>query len=323
VLFELLGLFVFAIILALFHNNQGVGVVFHTGGPAFNAANFLVAMFMGLFVIYGFDTASTLAEETQDPRRAAPRAVLGSLAAAFVIGFVFLWAMLMAIPGSLEKVVKAGGISPPQIIEANLDKALATGYLFVVSFAIFVCCLAIQASTIRLAYGMSRDRQLPGSRWLQTVNSSTGSPAGACIVVALMAALFLLKYAGVAYIAIAASGMIYLSYVLANLAILRARRRGFPRTKGEFSLGRWGMPINILALVWGGAMLINFAWHRVATNPKASEIPGLSFPGFLDDIPILWLVLGCVLILGAIYYGIRHREIPAPVVPEAAQAEVV
>ena len=76
VLFELLGLFVFAIILALFNNNQGVDVVFDTGGPAFNAANFLVAMFMGLFVIYGFDTASTLAEETNDPRRAAPRAVL-------------------------------------------------------------------------------------------------------------------------------------------------------------------------------------------------------------------------------------------------------
>src|SRR3954453_21924136 len=98
-LFELLGLFVFAIILALFHNNQGVGVVFDTGGADFTAGNFLVAMFMGLFVIYGFDTASTLAEETRDPRRAAPRAVLGSIAAAFVIGFVFLWAMLMAVPG--------------------------------------------------------------------------------------------------------------------------------------------------------------------------------------------------------------------------------
>ena len=52
-------------------------------------------------------------------------------------------------------------MSPPEIIQANLSKALATGYLFVVSFAIFVCCLAIQASTIRLAYSMSRDKQLP------------------------------------------------------------------------------------------------------------------------------------------------------------------
>jgi amino acid transporter len=322
VLFELLGLFVFAIILAAFHNNQGVGVVFDTGGADFTAGNFLVAMFMGLFVLYGFDTASTLAEETRDPRRAAPKAVLGSVGAAFIIAFVFLWAMLMAIPGDLDKVVAAGGISPPEIIEANLSNALATGYLAVVSFAIFVCCLAIQASTIRLAYGMARDGQLPGP--LQTVNPRTGTPVGACIAVALMAVLFLLKYAGVAYIAIAASGMIYLSYVLANLAILRARRRGWPRTPGAFSLGRWGVVINVLALVWGGSMLINFAWHRVATNPKPSETDGLlSFPGFLNDIPILWLVLGFVVILGAIYYGIRRNQIPEPKIPESAAAEVV
>src|SRR4051795_12706923 len=323
VLFELLGLFVFAIILALFHNNQGVGVVFDTGGADFSAGNFLVAMFMGLFVIYGFDTASTLAEETNDPRRAAPRAVLGSIGAAFVIGFVFLWAMLMAVPGDLNEVVAAGGMSPAEIIQANLSKALATGYLFVVSFAIFVCCLAIQASTIRLAYSMSRDRQLPGSKPLSTVNPRTGTPVGACIAVALMAAIFFLKYGGVAYIAIAASGMIYLSYILANVCILRARRRGWPKTEGKFSLGRWGMLVNVLAIVWGGAMLINFAWHRVATNPKPSETGDLlSFPGFLNDIPILWLVLGFVLILGGAYYAARRHEIPEPPIPESARAEI-
>jgi amino acid transporter len=314
VLFELLGLFVFAIILALFHNNQGVDAAFDTGGAAFNASNFLVAMFMGLFVIYGFDTASTLAEETNNPRQAAPRAVLGSLGAAFIIGFVFLWAMVMAVPGDMDKVVAAGGISPPDIINANLSKALATGYLFVVSFAIFVCCLAIQASTIRLAYSMARDKQLPGSGVLSTVHPTTGTPVGACILVALMAALFLLKYAGVAYIAIAASGMIYLSYILANVAILRARRRGrFERNMG-FSLGRWGTLVNVLALVWGGSMLVNFMWHRVATNPKPEETDGvLSFGiDFLNKIPILWLVLGGVLILGAIIYAIGGSRIPSP-----------
>jgi len=315
VLFELLGLFVFAIILALFNNNQGVGVVFETGGPDFNAANFLVAMFMGLFVIYGFDTASTLSEETNNPRRSAPRAVLGSIAAAFIIGFVFLWAMLMAVPGSLSDVVAAGGMSPAEIIQANLSKALATGYLFVVSFAIFVCCLAIQASTIRLAYSMSRDSQLPASKLLSSVNPRTGTPVGACILVALMAGLFLLKYAGVAFIAIAASGMIYISYILANIAILQARRRGFFDQNMGFSLGRWGMLVNILALVWGGSMLINFMWHRVATNPKPSETDGVLDFGidFLNKIPILWSVLGAVLILGAIYYAARRSKIPSPV----------
>jgi len=231
--------------------------------------------------------------------------------------------MLMAVPGKLSDVVSAGGISPPDIIQANLSKALATGYLFVVSLAIFVCCLAIQASTIRLAYSMARDRQLPGSKLLSTVNPRTGTPVGACILVALMAGLFLLKYAGVAFIAIAASGMIYISYLLANIAILRARRRGYFAKDMGFTLGRFGTVVNVLALVWGASMLVNFMWHRVATNPKPEETDGLlEFGvGFIDGIPIQWSVLGAVLILGAIYYGIAHSRIPSPVVEQPAAAE--
>jgi amino acid transporter len=320
VAFELLGLVVFAVILALFNNNQGVDVVLDTGGADFSAATFLVAMFMGLFVIYGFDTASTLAEETNDPRRVAPRAVLGSVAAAFIVGFIFLWAMLMAVPGSLDEVVAAGGISPPEIIQANLSDALSTGYLTVVAFAIFVCCLAIQASTIRLAYSMARDRQLPGSGPLSSVHPRTGTPVGACLLVAAMAALFFLEYGGVAFIAIGATGMIYVSYLLANLAILQARRRGFFEGREvPFSLGRWGMLVNILALAWGGSMLVNFMWHRIATNPKPEETDGLLGFGvdFLDSIPIQWSVLGTVVVLGLLVYGIGRNRIPSPVVPDS------
>src|SRR5579872_718574 len=79
VLFEILGMVVFAFILALFHHHQSVGVIFHTGGTSLTAGTFLVAMFMSLFVIYGFDTASTLAEETKNPRSEAPKAVIGSV----------------------------------------------------------------------------------------------------------------------------------------------------------------------------------------------------------------------------------------------------
>src|SRR5213595_3870798 len=98
VLFEILGMVVFAFILAIFHNHQGVGVVFHTHGQSFTAGTFLVAMFMALYVIYGFDTASTLAEETKNPRKEAPKAVLASVIGAFLIGAIFLWGVLVAVP---------------------------------------------------------------------------------------------------------------------------------------------------------------------------------------------------------------------------------
>jgi len=147
VVFEILGMVIFAVFLAALHNHQGIGVIFKTGGAKLSPSIFLVGMFMSLFVVYGFDTASTLAEETRDPRREAPKAVLASITGAFIIGAVFLWGTLMAIP-DLKKAVE-GLWGPQTIIESQLNSALATTYLVVVAAAIFVCCLAIMTSTIR------------------------------------------------------------------------------------------------------------------------------------------------------------------------------
>src|SRR5208282_5474644 len=108
VVFEILGMFVFALILMAFHNHQGIHVVTESGGLHVGPNTFLAAMFMSLFVIYGFDTASTLSEETRDPRRAAPKAVLFSIVGAFVIGGVFLLGTLMAIP-NLSAAIKGNG----------------------------------------------------------------------------------------------------------------------------------------------------------------------------------------------------------------------
>ena len=93
VLFEILGMVVFAFVLALFHHHQSGAVIFHTGGTTLTTGTFLIAMFMSLFVIYGFDTAGTLAEETKNPRREAPKAILGSIIGAFIIGGIFLYAL--------------------------------------------------------------------------------------------------------------------------------------------------------------------------------------------------------------------------------------
>jgi amino acid transporter len=333
VVFEILGMFVFALILMAFHNHQGFHVVTNSAGFHVNGSTFLAAMFMSLFVIYGFDTASTLAEETRDPRRNAPKAVLFSVIGAFIIGGVFLLGALVAIP-NLGTAVK-DGYGPAQIIEANFSTGFATLYLFVVSAAIFVCCLSILAATIRLCFGMARDNQLPFSKPLARVSPSLHTPVWTCVVVALVSAIPFIKYAGVGIIAIAATGMIYLSYFLGNLVILRARARGWPKASAPFSLGRWGMLVNILGLIYGGAMLINFAWPRAASNPRPNQTAGLLSLGlhFLNDIPILWSVAIFIVLIGAIYYLIVGRtkafapvtapspddDLPAVAGPGAAQ----
>jgi amino acid transporter len=249
--------------------------------------------------------------------------VLYSIVGAFIIGGVFLLGTLMAIPNMHEAITGNGGLgwSPANVIEANFSTGFATLYLFVVSAAIFVCCLSIMAATIRLCFGMSRDNTLPFSKPLSKVASNLHTPVWTCITIAVLAAVPFLQYSGAGIIAIAATGMIYMSYFLGNIAILRARARGWPKTRAPFHLGGWGMVVNIVGLIYGGAMLINFAWPRAASNPKPNQTGGLLdfHIDFLNKIPILWTVFVFIVVLGAIYYlWVGRRKEFAPVITPAA-----
>jgi len=319
-------------VLLAFHNHQGFHVVTNSGGVPVKGSTFLAAMFMSLFVIYGFDTASTLAEETRDPRRTAPKAVLYAVIGAFIIGGVFLLSMLVAIPAHLgvkgAMAANGGlGLAPAQIIEANFSSAFATIYLLVVSAAIFVCCLSIMAATIRLCFGMSRDNQLPIAKPLAKVSPNLHTPVWTCIAIAVLAAVPFIQFSGATTIAIGATAMIYFSYFLGNIIILRSRARGWPRTTAPFRLGRWGMLVNILALIYGGAMLINFAWPRVASNPKPNQTGGLVdfHISFLNNIPILWTVFIFIVLIGAIYYLVtgRKKEFAPIIAPAGDDAPLV
>src|ERR1700716_4046488 len=317
VVFEILGMVVFALVLLIFYHHQSASVVFNSSylGSGFTGGAFLAAMFMSLFVIYGFDTASTLAEETKNPRAMAPRAVLASVIGAFIIGGIFLYSIIIAIPDMGKYVHDAGAGkigSPADILTAVLPNWMANLYLLIVLAAIYVCCLAIQTSTIRLAFGMARDGKLPLAKYYNNVHPSLHTPVGTCIVIGVLAGLPLVYYAGAGTIAIGATGMIYLSYILGNIAILQARLKGWPRESAPFKLGGWGVIVNILALIWGIAMEINFLWPRNASvggqHPPLSALPHITIGSPIGDIPVFEFTLGLILLVGAIYYVIAQRN---------------
>ncbi len=331
VVFEILGMVVFALILVIFYSHQNVSVFtdFSYLGTSNQGGVFLAAMFMSLFVIYGFDTASTLAEETKNPRREAPRAVIASIIGAAIIGTIFLFAVIIAIPGDMGKFVSdtASGKYPfplITIIQSNFPGWASNLYLFVVVAAIYVCCLAIQTSTIRLAFGMGRDGKLPFGKYFNRVSPSLHTPIGTCIVIGVLAGLPLVYYAGAATIAIGATGMIYLSYILGNVAILLARLKGWPKESAPFRLGQWGTIVNILGLVWGVAMEINFLWPRDVSvggqNPPLSALPNITVPGFLSNIPVYEFTLGVIIVVGLVYWAVAQRKAPETPTIQPAEA---
>jgi amino acid transporter len=347
VVFEILGMVVFALILAFAHNTNGFGVIFNSSQAGNYAqfpapttvAFFLVGMFMSLYVIYGFDTASTLAEETRNPRVEAPKAVLASVLGAFVIGAIFLWGVLVAVPNIGDA---AAGLvtTPATVIQEVMRPWLSNLYLIVVSAAIFVCCMSILTSTIRLAFGMARDDQLPLSKAMQKVNPRLHTPVWACVIVGLLSAIPFIQFAGAAVIAVGATASIYLSYLLGNIAVMRARTKGWPRTKAPFKLGGWGLAVNAIAVLWGLVMLLNFLWPsgatsawdpgtasaanylRIFSNPKPVQsdyyVEGQQLVnlGPLNHVPIIWTVFTAILIAGGVYYWLAQKKKPwEPVVP--------
>jgi amino acid transporter len=315
---EILGMLVFALILLFLANHQPVSVLFDTSYTSDLAngnypAVFLVGMFMALFVVYGFDTAGTFGEETLDASRQAPRGILSAIWLSGFIGFVFLLAIILAIPDLQASFSDTAPIATS--IRAGLGETYGNVYLYVILIAVYVCTLAIQGATTRLMFSMGRDRRLPlGNLWGH-VSPTFRTPAYAAIAVGVIAAVpfFLTDSPGL--LATGATGLIYLSYFMANVGVLAARRRGWPHKRAWFNLGSWGTIINILALIYGGVMVINFGlWKssifgsfgsdlRDFTNPSLNIITsGGNAISWLPDIPFFEATVGLILIVGAIYY---------------------
>jgi urea carboxylase system permease len=347
---EILGMLVFALVLLFFANHNAPSILFDSAGTeAATGGSYLPAfalgMFMALFVVYGFDTAGTFGEETIDAGRQAPRGVLWSVVISGIVGTVFLVAIILAIP-DVPAAMKQG-FPIADTITATLTYDIAgTGitvgevYLFVILVSVFVCTLAIQGAATRMMFSMSRDGHLPlGGAWGR-VNARFKTPANAAVAVGILAAIPILVIGpgGGLTISIAATGLIYLSYLLCNLGVMAARLRGWPRTPAWFNLGRWGKLVNLLAIVYGGVMLINIGiWKdsnlfgsfggdgRSLTNPTidafvkpfGNEIAGM--PAW----PIFETLVAVLVITGAIYYAISIRGRAADTEADFATGEAV
>jgi urea carboxylase system permease len=348
---EILGMLVFALILLFFANHQSPTVLTETfGAQDANGGNmvatFALAFFMSIFIMYGFDTAGTFGEETIDASRQAPRGVLSSVWISGAVGVVFLLAVILSledVPAAMEEGL-AGGFPIATTITSNLSTELIGGitvgeiYLFVILASVFVCTMAIQGAATRMMFSMGRDGHLPLGRVWGHVSRRFQTPANAAVAVGVLAAIPILLVGPIGGItlSIAATGLIYLSYFLCNIGLAIARRRGWPHQTAYFSLGRWGMPVNILALIWGALMLINIGlWAspelfgdfggegRGYWNPLINglfKVNGQPLEG-LPAWPLFESLVGLLLVTGAIYYLVAIRGQAADVEADAITGE--
>jgi hypothetical protein len=110
--------------------------------------------------------------------------------------------------------------------------------------------------------------------------------------------------------------MLYVAYLCVTAPLLYRRLQGWPKNAGEqldeagkpvFSLGRWGLPINLVAVAYGLAMAINLAWPRAEVFNPAGTDPILQYFAII--------VLAVTGIGGAIAFNVKKRTIARPSAP--------
>ena len=312
---ELVGVTLLIILLAV-HITRGPGVILKTNGTGaghdwgyFGA--FLIGGIVSTYVMYGFDTAGSLAEETNNPRKHAPPAILRALAAAGLAGGLLMLVAMMATGNITAKEI--GTLGLPFIVKDTLGETLGDIFLIDAAIAITVCCLAVHTAGIRMMFSMARDNRLPLGSTVARVHGKSKTPLVPALVIGGLTIILLIINLGNqrVFFVLTSVGIItfYLAYSCVTMPMLFARLRGdWPLADHGpyFSLGRWGLPVNIAAVVYQVIAIINLAWPREAVY--GADHWYFQYGAFT--------FIGVFLIGGWAYYYVVQRDKPAEPLPE-------
>ena len=301
-----------SVFLLVFAHNNGFGILFETlGAQAASGgsvlAGFLTCLAVAGWAFLGFDATTQVAEETEQPRRNVPRALIRAyLFVAFTVLLTGL-AVTLALPNPEEAV--AGRLADPVFtaVTAGLGGWSEKPFIAVVLLAFIACAISIQTYIGRAVYAFARDRQLPFSTTLATVGPRQ-IPWVSLVVTAALASLGLLLglngNAAATLIAFGSGGFYFVFLSVAVVALVARLTGRWRPSRGRVDLGRAGLVINVLAVVWLLFEATNIAWPRVELAPVG---------GSWVQVWAVVLVFSVLLAVGLVYVAIAkpHTRLPA------------
>jgi amino acid transporter len=265
--------------LLLAFREQHLSIVTHTlGAEALSGgsvgAGLLAALAVGGWVFIGFDACVGAAEETKDAAKHVPRAIWIAMLAVGALVILNAFAATLAHPDPAS-VVAGKDLDPVgTAVVSAFGSWSSKPFAAVVLIAFLSCGMSAQAVTARTIYSLARDGVLPASARLRRVNARK-APIGAIVLTAVVACLGLLlglHTAAVGSLIAFGTAAIYVAFLLVALAALIARTRGGWTPGGRVQLGRAGLVINVLAVIWLTFEAINIAWPRKSLAPPGAPL---------------------------------------------------
>ncbi|ETD33266.1 APC family permease [Williamsia sp. D3] len=272
---EVAGIVIVGVYLLIFERKNDFGVFFDTLGagdgdsPYFYA--FLGASLVGLYMFYGFESCGEVAEETPNPARAIPKAMIMTVVLGGFFAVVAFAGYVLAAP-NLQAIVDGEDSNPiPSILQDSIGIIGTKLFLVSVLTAFLAGVMGQQAAVSRLVFSFGRDNMFPGAAFFAKT-SKRHVPSNALIAINIIpvALVVFVFFEPGSQFRIAAFQVLagYFAFQMVVFAALRMRLKGW-RPGGPWSLGRFGFVVNIGALIFGVLAMIVLA--------KPSSEPGLAF----------------------------------------------
>ncbi|KAI9706795.1 MAG: hypothetical protein M1820_004766 [Bogoriella megaspora] len=176
--------------------------------------------------------------------------------------------------GDLETVLGDATGEPflAVFFNATKSKSGTNTMAAVVVIMLIISCVSGCATASRQLWSFARDRGLPASDFLAHVNPKLNVPIRAVAVSASVTGLLSLINIGssAAFNAVNSLGVLAIlcSYFLTIGCLIHRRLFGAPLPPRRWSLGKWGLPINIVSVMFLIPLIIFDVWplHRHVTT---------------------------------------------------------
>ncbi len=188
-----------------------------------------VTSLIAFFAFIGFDDVVNLVEETRDPARTMPRAIVYTLALATLLYVLVAVVAVLAVPRDLLVTSDA----PISVMFGHLTgiSPLVVSLIAIVATLNGVIIQIVMAA--RVVYGMARKGNLPES--FARVSARTHTPILATIIITILSASLAL-YFPLAQMAEWTTTLILIVFATVNAALVAVKLRRIPAPEGIFTV---------------------------------------------------------------------------------------
>ncbi len=276
------------------------------GGWPTTGVAFMVGLLSPVYTLIGADSTVHMAEEVRDAGRVLPRAIMTAATVNGTMGWIMLITFCFTMGDVLDIVDSPTGYP---FVQAFYNVTHSLGGTSVMTAILIVnitsACISTVATVSRQTWSFARDGGLPCSRFIAYVKPGWNIPLNAVLLTFLITCLLSLINIGssVAFNAIGSLAVSALlgTYLISFTFLIMRRIRGPALPSSRWSLGRFGLAINIGAVAFLAVVWV-FVFFPVSTPVTAESMN--------------WNVVmfcGTMIFAIAYYFARGHKEYRSPV----------